>query len=462
MRTVSFLFIWILSHGTVGAQYVYGTTKMGGTFGGGTLFVFDLSSSQLSTVFEFQQSETGSNPTAGITVASDSSFYGLCPIGGAFGGGTIFKITNKGVFIKLRDLSNADGMNPRGGLVQGRDGKLYGLCVFGGANGGGTIFSVALDGTFQKLKDLSVSDGLNPMGTLVQGPGGKLYGTASEGGANQEGTFFSMDTLGTFTTLHDFSLVADGETPACTLAKGSDGNFYGQCPTGGNFSSGTLFQVTPSGKFTVIHHNQNGDGIFTSDGLTEGNDGFLYGVAGSAGASDNSLVFKVSSTGTYSVLQTLDPTAHGSLPLSRLTEGVDGALYGTCFTGGAAGSGTLFRITKTGTLSKLFNFDGTNNGANPMGSLIFYNRLLPAVKAPVITSLPETGHSPSLYPNPAAQGATAYNAKGFPYGLTVLGANGAIVKILPPTDEPSLQVNGLVPGVYILQAPGFTMRLEVL
>ena len=58
----------------------------------------------------------------------------------------------------------------------------------------------------------------------------------------------------------------------------------------------------------------------------------------------------------------------GSQPLlGSLVQGIDGNLYGITDTGGSYGCGTVFKITTGGVLTTLFNFQGDDNGCNPVG-----------------------------------------------------------------------------------------------
>ena len=58
----------------------------------------------------------------------------------------------------------------------------------------------------------------------------------------------------------------------------------------------------------------------------------------------------------------------GSGPLGGVVEASDGALYGTTYQGGANTFGTLFRMTTTGTFTKLWDFHGSD-GAHPTAPL---------------------------------------------------------------------------------------------
>lgn len=53
----------------------------------------------------------------------------------------------------------------------------------------------------------------------------------------------------------------------------------------------------------------------------------------------------------------------------RLTQGVDGNLYGTTEFGGTNNDGAIFFATPSGSSAPLFYFDGAKSGANPVGAL---------------------------------------------------------------------------------------------
>jgi uncharacterized repeat protein (TIGR03803 family) len=73
---------------------------------------------------------------------------------------------------------------------------------------------------------------------------------------------------------------------------------------------------------------------------------------------------------TFTTLFTFDGTDGGE-PKATLVQGTDGNYYGTTFYGGGVCSycGTVFKITPSGTLTTLFNFDATD-GLFPYGELV--------------------------------------------------------------------------------------------
>ena len=55
--------------------------------------------------------------------------------------------------------------------------------------------------------------------------------------------------------------------------------------------------------------------------------------------------------------------------MGGLIQALDGAFYGTTYSGGASGYGTVFRMDASGSLTTIHSFSGSE-GANPLGGLI--------------------------------------------------------------------------------------------
>lgn len=97
----------------------------------------------------------------------------------------------------------------------------------------------------------------------------------------------------------------------------------------------------------------------------------LYGLTGYGGMNGQGVLFKVKPDGTgFTKLFEFSGTLNGSNPLGSLM--YDGTyFYGTTNQGGTNNFGTIFKIKKDGSgFTKLLDFDGTNNGRLPRGSLI--------------------------------------------------------------------------------------------
>jgi uncharacterized repeat protein (TIGR03803 family) len=83
----------------------------------------------------------GSVPEANLILIG-SNLYGTTSYGGAYGDGTVFKLSTSGSETVLHSFAGSDGANPHGSLVRGSTGALYGTTMQGGASGVGVVFEV--------------------------------------------------------------------------------------------------------------------------------------------------------------------------------------------------------------------------------------------------------------------------------------------------------------------------------
>jgi len=168
------------------------------------------------------------------------------------------------------------------------------------------------------------------------------------------------------------------------LIQGSDGNFYGTAlvsseqnlsgPSGG----GTVFSLTPSGTFTVLHTFVRGTDKNYPNGnnpgpLTEGSDGNLYGETFAGGVSGHGVVYRVSKKGKFQVIHQFCSATNCADGYNgeKMVAGKDGNLYGLTVAGGtgncSGGCGTIFRVVPaTGAYEVVFNFNGSTDGAAPI------------------------------------------------------------------------------------------------
>jgi uncharacterized repeat protein (TIGR03803 family) len=177
---------------------LYGTTRIGGTNGNGTVFAINTDGTGFTDVHSFTGSNGGGAPVAGL-ILSGNSLYGTTAGGGTNDNGTVFAINTDGTdFTNLHSFTGNDGANPEAGLILSRN-TLYGTTSYGGTNGAGTVFAINTDGTgFATLYSFTAGstsvtnrDGANPQAGLTL-YGNALYGTAQGGGTNGWGTVFSL------------------------------------------------------------------------------------------------------------------------------------------------------------------------------------------------------------------------------------------------------------------------------
>ncbi len=211
------------------------------------------------------------------------------------------------------------------------------------------------------------ADGGTPMATPSL-YNGNVYGTTSGGGANASGTVYEFNFKSRHeAALHSFT-GADGSGPLAGLLQDSKGTFYGTAYRGGAHNDGTLFALTPSGTFTLLHsfNGPPAEGIGPAGTLVADPMGDLFGTTYVGGNTKGwGTVFEYSATGSFITGQSFSPD--GALPRTGLYYS-GGKLYGTTSGGGTQGyGGTIYQV---GLQTALYTFTGGPDGANPLGSLI--------------------------------------------------------------------------------------------
>lgn len=336
------------------------------------------SAQTFTTLASSFNSSNGANPSEALVQGLDGNFYGTANGGGiinssdcVYGCGTVFKVTPGAQMTTLYTFcsltSCADGSQPLGALLLAGDGNFYGTTVRGGAYGDGTVFKMTSRGDLTILYSFcaqaSCPDGLFPEAGLIQASNGNFYGTTSSGGTNGFGTIFEITPVGTLTTLYSFcNEYSCGQFPGAGLIQASNGNFYGTSPEGGNNGWGIVYGMNAQDEVPTLYSFENGfDGGNPRNALIQASNGNLYGSALTGGYQQNAcyngcgVLFSLTLTGQLSTLYAF--CAHGNCPdganpYAGLAQGTDGMFYGSTESGGSGlvcgdGCGTLFEITPT-------------------------------------------------------------------------------------------------------------------
>jgi uncharacterized repeat protein (TIGR03803 family) len=250
------------------------------------------------------------------------------------------------------------------------------------------FFSLRSDGaglSFTSLHSFGLFlNGAAPYANLVQGGSGLYYGTTYEGGSADAGVVYEVGSDGTMSALYAFTNGADGSYPEAGLVLGSDGNFYGVTFEGGAGGSGVIFQVTAAGGFKPLYAfsgvnglGENADGANPAGSLMQGRDGNLYGTTSSGGRNGSGTLFRISLSGSFAVVYTftaLDNNGEnreGSSPQAGLVQGRDGNLYGTAQAGGSNGLGAVFEYDLgQSQMVAVYSFMGAGDGAKPQAALV--------------------------------------------------------------------------------------------
>ncbi len=309
---------------------------------------------QAQTVSQFNlDGQTGYEPYTTVTQATDGNFYGTTGFGGPNFEGNIFRMTPSGEITNIHNFCGlpncADGWAGSWPPILAPDGNLYGVTsgqTVDGVTYGQTLYRLTVDGEFTNLFPICGSDCSYPLGiTLARD--GSFYGVSGGGGASDSGTIFRVSLTGQYTVLHSFCSLpncTDGYYALYPPIQGNDGNFYGTTEVGGSENTGAVYRLTPSGTYTVIHNfcayenNRCPEGTFPAAGLVQDAQGNFFGATQGGGSHSNGVVFKITPAGDYSVLYDFTySSAFIGWNSAALTLASDGSLYGV-LGGGPSGS----------------------------------------------------------------------------------------------------------------------------
>jgi len=336
---------------------LYGTTIFGGANGSGTVYEVGKTGVESVLYSFPAYDGDGSNPFSTLVRDSAGNLYGTTYSGGASGLGTVFKLTPSGAETILYSFTGGtDGAMPHGGLLRDSKGNLYGTTSDGGStlcgmsSGCGTIFEITSSGQEKVLYTFCLAagcpDGSSPSDELIFDKKHNLYG-ATLGGGYGAGVVFQLATkgkdAGTETVLYTLSSTQIGEFPNGVI-RDSEGNFYGTTNAGPLNDCGGVFQLNSAGSASLLfgfQGFQNGCNPF--GGLLLDGQGNLYGTTSSGGTGSGGTVFELSPSGTFTILRNLSQ-ADGISPYAALIRDPKGNLYGTNGAGGVNGSGTVFEL----------------------------------------------------------------------------------------------------------------------
>jgi len=179
-------------------------------------------------------------------------------------------------------------------------------------------------------------------------PDSKFLGLAG-GVSSHLYSLVTTDLHGNVTPIYQFTSADQPETALYA----SDGNYYGVVQ-GATASTGYVFRITPSGSFTKLFTFPTNTFIGAYyQPLIEASDGNLYGATATGGANGTGTIYKLTLGGQYTLLYTF-PKGNSYNP-SALIEGSDGNLYGATIGSLAnAGFSELFKLTKSGQFTLLY------------------------------------------------------------------------------------------------------------
>ena len=152
------------------------------------------------------------------------------------------------------------------------------------------------------------------------------------------------------------------------LLQASDGDFYGVSAYGGVNDLGYVYKVSRgTGALTHLHDFGFSDGAIPRGRLIQASDGFLYGTTESGGVNQSDFcyagkfyngggcgtLFKISLSGSFTKLHDFYTTADGyqSTPATGVVQASDGNFYGMAMRPFPNSTTSLFKMTQAGTVS---------------------------------------------------------------------------------------------------------------
>jgi len=184
---------------------LYGVCQFS-SVGLGTAFQLSPSGSEWAehTIHSFNfGGDNGAEPLGGLLIDDLGNLFGGTLYGGSFpAGGAVYELTPSGngwTYATIHSFTDGDG-GPVDKLIMDAAGNLYGTTLTGGAYGQGTVFKLTPSGgawIHTSLHDFCQAgypcpDGYEPMSALVLDGQGNIYGTALRGGASGHGVVFEI------------------------------------------------------------------------------------------------------------------------------------------------------------------------------------------------------------------------------------------------------------------------------
>jgi len=344
------------------AGNLYGTTTGGANGNVGTVYKMTHARGGwiLYTIYTFDHADDPGFASARVVLGRDGTLYGTGYYGGTSNKGAIFNLRPPATVCKsvscpwtltlLHSFIGIDGQGPYfGDLIFDAAGNIYGTTSGGGAFGQGTVFKLSRSGnswTHTVLYNFTGgNDGASPENGVALDSAGNLYGTATYGAFEAYGTVYMLSPSGVETTLHQFSGGFDGGNPMGSVAVDNQGNLYGTTHVGGTGGAGTVWQLTPSGlTFTTLYTFSGYEGPFDTPTLDAA--GNVYGTSSFTPGDGAGEVFKLTpSGGGWSYTSYAFGGNNGYVPIGGVTLDASGNLYGTTAAGGAYGWGNVWEIT---------------------------------------------------------------------------------------------------------------------
>lgn len=272
----------------------------------------------------------------------------------------------------VASFGNGSGVYPYSGVSLDSSGNLFGTTRDGGASGYGTVYEIVKGSSVvTTLASFTNTNGSVPWSGVSLDSSGNLFGTTQYGGVNNYGVVYEIAS-GThnMTTLASFDS-ASGAYPYSGVTLDGSGNLFGATYRGGANGYGTVYEITKgSGAFSTLSSFNGTNGALAYGGITLDGSGNLFGTTYTGGAGGSGTVFEITKgSSAITDLVSFNET-NGARPTSDVVMDSSGNIFGTTISGGSTSYGIVFEIAKgSSTLTNLYTFDGPS-GAYPFGGVI--------------------------------------------------------------------------------------------
>jgi uncharacterized repeat protein (TIGR03803 family) len=307
---------------------LYGVTPSGGnqscpeqTAGCGTVFELSPPTSSgepwtYGVIYNFCSNQNncgdGAQPFSDLILDSAGNLYGTTWLGGAYGYGTVFELSQsqsgwtESLLYSFCSLGKypvcPDGWGPKQGVIFDNLGNLYGTTSRGGSsntNGEGVVYKLSHEGLTwsESVVRAFPGGGIFPTGELlatVQLYHGHLYSTNFLGGTAEAGGVFQVNLQGKGNEIVTFNGSDGGGPTAGVLIDEKTGTIYGTTSGENSSTYGTVFQIT-SGQLTVLYYfNFDGvSGVEPFGALISDGRGHLYGTTLGGGKDGKGTIFEI-------------------------------------------------------------------------------------------------------------------------------------------------------------------------
>ena len=357
---------------TDSAGNIYGTTVLGGEFGGGTVFQLSPTPNgwEHAVLYSFTGGADGGEPYKGVTIDRRGNLYGTAVTGGSGGCeggcGVVYKLTKSGgtwtQTVIHAFTGGDDGSGPGARVTVDRSGDVYGMTPTGGTYGVGTIYKIhphAGSWDFQVIHTFhwrrrrsdrfSWKDASAAMaGSMVQ----LLRAVCMEAELFSSSHRTAVGEWD-FRTLYSFHGQPDGSFPYGALLRAASGKIYGTTYYGGENGIGAVYELSPRsvGEWDgrVIYSFQTGnDGNSPISNLVRDAAGNLYGTT-SEGGLGSGTIFKLTPIGggqwTESVVHPFGGPPDGGFSYNGMVVDRFGNFYGATVHGGDDDDGCVYKFT---------------------------------------------------------------------------------------------------------------------